>query len=213
MIEGTIVDLVPFEDDFVIHMEKWMNEESWFRARVLERREPHPAHDVKKFIERIEKNDHALLIGVQAKNGDPIGGVMFDREWPRVRKAEVLFFVGDERYEGTDEIVDALLMLCRYCFETRGMHRLDASALALDDNRIEVLKRAGFVYEGTLRQHIRFDGGYVDLEMFGMLDEDWPGYAQKVEPLNLQASDLEPKPKSEKKDNGKHGKNGKNGGD
>ncbi len=50
MIEGKLVDLVPFEDDFAIHMEKWMNEEAWFRARLWERREPHTEDDVKKFI-------------------------------------------------------------------------------------------------------------------------------------------------------------------
>lgn len=200
MIEGTLVDLVPFEDDFAIYLESWMNEEAWFRARLWERREPHTENDVKKFIEKIEKNDHGALIGFQAKNGDPIGGVMYDHEWTRVRKADALFFAGDHRYEGTDEVLDGLLMLVRYCFETRNLHRLDASALAFDEARIDHLRRAGFTHEGTLRQHIRWDGDYVDIEMFGLLESEWPGYEKKVAELDLQASELEPKPKPEKKD-------------
>ena len=200
MIEGTLVDLVPFEDDFSTYLETWMNEESWFRAHVWDRREPHTEDDVKKYIERMEKNEHGALIGFQAKNGDPIGGVIWDHEWSRVRKVDTRFFVGDMRYEGTDEVLDGLLMLARYCFETRNVHRLDAAALAFDEVRTEHLGRAGFVHEGTLRQHIRWDGDYVDLEMFGLLDSEWPGYAKKVESLGLQASELEPKPKPEKKD-------------
>jgi len=200
MIEGKLVDLVPFEDDYAIHMESWMNEEAWFRARLWERREPHTENDVKKFIEKIEKNDHGALIGFQAKNGDPIGGVMYDHEWTRVRKADSIFFAGDQRYEGTDEVLDGLLMLVRYCFETRNLHRLDASALAFDEARIDYLRRAGFTHEGTLRQHIRWDGDYVDIEMFGLLETEWPGYEKKVAELDLQPSDLEPKPKPEKKD-------------
>jgi RimJ/RimL family protein N-acetyltransferase len=203
MIEGKLIDLVPFEEDFAIHMEKWMNEESWFRARLWDRREPHTEDDVKKFIEKMEKNEHGTLIGFQAKNGDPIGGVMFDHEWTRVRKAESLIFVGDERYEGTDEVLDGLLMLVRYCFETRNLHRLDASALAFDEVRIEHLKRAGFTHEGTLRQHIRWDGGYVDVELFGILENEWPGYEQKASSLDLQPSGLDAKPKPEKKDDKK----------
>ncbi|MBN1203004.1 MAG: hypothetical protein JXJ20_14230, partial [Anaerolineae bacterium] len=136
MIEGTLVDLVPFEGDYATYMETWMNEESWFRARLWERREPHAEDMVKKFIEKIEKNDHAMLIGYQAKNGDPIGGVMLDHEWRRVRKANALVFVGDTRYEGTDEVLDGLLMLVRYGFGTRNLHRLEASALTFDEARI-----------------------------------------------------------------------------
>jgi RimJ/RimL family protein N-acetyltransferase len=200
MLEGTLVDLVPFEDDFAIYLETWMNEEAWFRAHVWERREPHTEDDVKKYIENMEKNEHGGLIGFQAKNGDPIGALIFDHEWTRVRKAEVRVVVGDSRYEGTDEALDGLLMLVRYCFETRNLHRLDAVALPFHETWIEHLRRAGFVHEGTLRQHIRWDGDYVDLEMFGLLQSEWPGYAQKVAGLSLQPSGIEPKPRPEKKD-------------
>ena len=203
MIEGTLVDLVPFEDDFATYMESWMNEESWFRCQFWERREPHTELDVKKYIEKMEKNDHAILIGFQSKAGDPIGGLILDHEWSRVRKVEAMSFVGDMRYEGTDEALDGLLMLLRYAFETRNMHRVDTGSLAFDEVRLDFLKRAGFVHEGTLRQHIRWDGDYVDVEMFGLLEDEWPGYAALVEKLDLRASDIEPKPKPEKKDDEK----------
>jgi RimJ/RimL family protein N-acetyltransferase len=198
MFEGTLVDLVPFEGDFATYMETWMNEEAWFRAQFWGRREPHTEEDVRKFIEKMEKEDYAMLLGFQAKNGDPIGGVMFDHESTRVHKARVRIFAGDSRYEGTDEVLDGLLMLCRYCFETGNLHRLDSSALAFDEARLDHLERAGFVHEGSLRQHIRWAGDYVDVEMFGMLRSEWPGYEQKIAALNLQPGGIEPKPRPKK---------------
>jgi RimJ/RimL family protein N-acetyltransferase len=200
MIEGKLVDLVPFEGEFATYLERWMNEEAWFRTHLWDRREPHTEDDVKKYIERMEKNEQAGLIGVQAKNGDPIGAVIYDHEWSRVRKIEALFFAGDERYEGSDEQLDSLLMLVRYLFETRNMHRLDASALAFDEVRIEALRRVGFQHEGTLRQHVRWDGDYVDVELYGLLESEWSGYEQKVAALELQPSGLERKPPLEPKD-------------
>jgi RimJ/RimL family protein N-acetyltransferase len=200
MIEGHLVDLVPFEDDFAIHLETWMNEEAWFRTMFYDRREPHPENDVKKYIEKMEKNKRGKLIGFQAKNGDPIGGVLYDHLWDRVHKAEAMFFAGDTRYEGTDEQLDGLLMLARYCFETRNLHRLDTSALAFDEVKIEQIQRAGFNHEGSLRQHIRWGGDYVNVELFGLLQREWPGYEAMVERLDLRASDIEPKPKPEKQD-------------
>ncbi len=199
MIEGKLVDLVPFEDAYAIHLETWMNEEAWFRSMFWDRREPHPESAVKKFIEKMEKNERGALIGFQAKSGDPIGGLIYDHIWDRVHKADVMFFAGDPRYEGTDEHLDGLLMLVRYCFETRNLHRLDAAALTFDEVKIEQLRRAGFTHEGTLRQHIRWAGDYVDVEMFGILHEEWPGYEKLTAALDLQQSELEPKPKPEKK--------------
>ena len=203
MFEGKLVDLVPFEDDFATFFETWMNEEAWFRSMFWDRREPHHESAVKKYIEKMEKNERGKLIGFQAKNGDPIGGLIYDHVWDRVYKADAICFAGDTRYEGTDEQLDGLLMLVRFCFETRNLHRLDASALAFDEAKIELLRRAGFTHEGTLRQHIRWAGDYVDANLFGLLHEDWPGYENKVAALDLQSSGLAPKPKPEKKDKSK----------
>jgi len=73
-----------------------------------------------------------------------------------------------------DEQLDGLLMIVRYCFETRNLHRVDIGALAFDEVRIDLLRRAGFVHEGTLRQHIRWDGDYVDVEVFGCCKRSGP---------------------------------------
>lgn len=199
MIEGKLVDLVPFEDDYAIYLQTWMNEEAWFRAMLLNRREPHPEWMVKKYIEDMEKSEHGALFGFQAKNGDPIGGVMYDHLWERVRKADVMFFAGDVRYEGRDELLDGVLMLVRYCFETRNLYRLEASALAFDEVKIEHLRRAGFCHEGTLRQHVRWEGDHVDVEVFGILQDEWPGYEKKVTGLDLRPSGFDPKPRPDKK--------------
>ncbi len=198
MISGTLIDLVPFEDEYALYLQEWMNSEAWLRARWWERREPHTEQHIKKFIEEIEKNDHAKLVGIQAQNGDPIGGVAWEHQWVRMRKTNLWFFAGDPRYEGTDELLDGLLMAVHYNFATRNLHRLDTYALAFDEAKIAHLQRAGFTHEGTLRQHVRWAGGYVDVLAFGILEGDWPGYEPKVRELGLQASDIPPKPKPEK---------------
>jgi RimJ/RimL family protein N-acetyltransferase len=114
----------------------------------------------------------------------------------------VRFFASDTRYEGTDEQLDGLLMLVRYCFETRNLRRLEAAALVFDEARIEQLWRAGFVHEGTIslnarvmrqmkkvgfalevrrRKGIYADGVWHDELIYGLFREDWPGRAALVE--------------------------------
>ena len=48
----------------------------------------------------------------------------------------------------------------------------DAAALAFDEPKIEALRRAGFVHEGRSAS-IRWDGDYVDVELFGLLEDEW----------------------------------------
>ncbi len=195
MIPGTLVDLVPFEDDYTIYLQTWMNSEAWLRARWWERREPRAEHKVKQFIQELEKSENAQLVGLQAKNGDPIGGVAWEHQWVRMRRATLWLLVGDPRYEGTDELLDGLLMAVDYNFATRNLHRLETFALALDRARIALLQRAGFAHEGTLRRHVLWAGDYVDVLVFGILERGWAGYEATVEALGLQASGLPPKPK------------------
>ncbi len=198
MIPGTLIDLVPFEDVYATYLQEWMNTQAWLRARVWERYGPHVEHQAEKFIEEMEKKDNAKMVGLQTKNGDPIGAVIWEHQWTRMRKINLWFFAGDPRYEGTDELLDGLLMAVHYNFTTRNLHRLHTLALAFDEAKIDHLQRAGFSHEGTLRQHIRWAGDYVDLLVFGLLETEWPGYEEKVQALDLQASGLPPKPAPKK---------------
>jgi RimJ/RimL family protein N-acetyltransferase len=35
------------------------------------------------------------------------------------------------------------------------------------------MKKIGMLYEGRLRQHIKKDGEFIDLELYGILSDDW----------------------------------------
>jgi hypothetical protein len=61
----------------------------------------HPEHEVKKYIEKMEKNERASLIGFRPKR-DPIGGVITITSGI-AQKVDGYFFAGDPRYEGADE--------------------------------------------------------------------------------------------------------------
>ena len=55
-----------------------------------------------------------------------------------------------------------------------GLNRIEAWTLPGNTGSDRVLEKAGFRYEGTLRQKGRFKGAYHDLRMFGRLASDQP---------------------------------------
>jgi RimJ/RimL family protein N-acetyltransferase len=74
------------------------------------------------------------------------------------------------RHLGTDIV----RVLCRYGFAVRGLYRLQVDTLTDNDAMIGAATRAGFVFEGTLRQCAWVDGGFADQVILSQLAAEWP---------------------------------------
>jgi RimJ/RimL family protein N-acetyltransferase len=70
---------------------------------------------------------------------------------------------------------DAILVLCRYGFEIRGLHRLQLETLADNDAMIAIASGLGFTREGTIRGSSWVNGRWADDVIFGLLDTEFPG--------------------------------------
>ncbi len=67
---------------------------------------------------------------------------------------------------------DVVRVLCRYCFDVLGLHRLQVEAVADNIAMIKAARAAGFVLEGTLRGASWVDGKFVDEVVLGLLADD-----------------------------------------
>jgi RimJ/RimL family protein N-acetyltransferase len=76
-------------------------------------------------------------------------------------------------FRGKGLATDAVSVLCRYAFITRGLHRLQAETLADNYAMINVAKRNGFVEEGLFRRSEWVNGQFSDLVILGLLAEEW----------------------------------------
>jgi RimJ/RimL family protein N-acetyltransferase len=69
------------------------------------------------------------------------------------------------------EAVNAVLA---YGFTQRHLHRIYAPHFLNNPASGRVLQKVGMTYEGSMREHyVRF-GQYVDVELYGMLEQDFP---------------------------------------
>lgn len=76
------------------------------------------------------------------------------------------------RYWGSGIVAEALVAMVDYLFREWGLHRIEAVVEAGNSNSSRVLERAGFVYEGTLRDCEIKGGQYISLLMFSLLSTD-----------------------------------------
>jgi len=67
----------------------------------------------------------------------------------------------------------ALFLVVEEAFGALGLHRFACEVLADNEPALRLYRRFGFVHEGVLRDRVRRDAGFIDLELFSLLEEEW----------------------------------------
>ena len=111
--------------------------------------------------------------GIEIKNtGDIIGMISIIRFSQKHRNAEIGYWLG-KKYWGTGIAGEALDLLLQYCFVDFKLHRVDAHVMRPNKASARLLEKAGFRLEGTMRQHIRHRGQWMDILWFGILENEY----------------------------------------
>lgn len=80
-----------------------------------------------------------------------------------------------KKYRGQGIMKETLKRVIAFIFEDLKLRRIDIAALAENEASIKLIKKMGFVYEGTRRKITRDQATKKlhDRLIFGMLKEDW----------------------------------------
>ncbi len=66
-------------------------------------------------------------------------------------------------------MTEAVKQICRYVFDKSDMIRIYAEPFAYNTASCRVLEKAGFQYEGTLRNNAVKNGNIIDMKMYSLL--------------------------------------------
>jgi [ribosomal protein S5]-alanine N-acetyltransferase len=134
---------------------------------------PHPysAQDARDFVARIHDSDEVRLAITLRSDGRLCGGIGLRLE-PEHQRAELGYWIGLP-YWGKGYATEAALAMLRHGFETLKLHRIFASHFTHNSASGRVLGKLGMRYEGCQPEHIRKWDQFVDLELYGMLRQDW----------------------------------------
>jgi RimJ/RimL family protein N-acetyltransferase len=103
--------------------------------------------------------------------GDLLGGVGITIT-ARFRHAELGYWIAADRW-GRGYATEAAAELLRYAFEDLGLHRVYARYFPRNPQSGRVMRKLGMTPEGRLRGHVFKDGAFEDLEVCGILAEEW----------------------------------------
>lgn len=82
--------------------------------------------------------------------------------------AELGYYIAEE-YWGRGIMTEAVRQTCEYVFDNSDIIRIYAEPFAYNIASCRVLEKAGFQYEGTLRNNAVKNGKIIDMKMYSML--------------------------------------------
>jgi RimJ/RimL family protein N-acetyltransferase len=189
MLEGILVDLVPYSARFTALEHEWLNGEGLFFWAMGGRWLPTEAQVKAMQQERAEEraeNDLRVFFGVQTKDGTPIGLFGIRSVHPHHRLGMLTAFIAESEYWGGGYGTDALLLLVEYAFDWLDLRRVWLLTMALNARVMRQMEKVGFALEGRPREATWADGQWVDGLTYGLLRDEWAGRPALVEKLGLR---------------------------
>jgi len=185
-LEGLLVDLVPFNEDFLKLERKWLNgpmREWWGQDGLLSEAGLEVRREARRA--RLDTGTH-IRFGIRTKAGQPIGSfVLADIDF-HSRTAEVGAGIGEPEFWGGGFGSDAMLLIVEYGYRWLDLRRLWLTTLGTNYRAQRQVEKCGFRAEGAQRQKIFKTDAWLDFLFYGMLREEWPGRDAMVERLGLR---------------------------
>lgn len=88
------------------------------------------------------------------------------------QRAELGYWIG-RPYWNQGYGTEAAREMVRFGFEEMGLNRIFAEHFRENASSGRILRKIGMRPEGRLEQHVLKEGSFIDLELYGLLKQDW----------------------------------------
>lgn len=134
---------------------------------------PHPytEEDAQQFLDSIENGREVRLAVTLLSDGRLVGGVGLNPA-EHHQHAELGYWLGVPHWRN-GYATEAATELLRYGFEDLHLHRIFASHFPNNPASGGVLRKLGMRHEGCQREHVHKFGQFLDLELYGILRQEW----------------------------------------
>jgi RimJ/RimL family protein N-acetyltransferase len=125
------------------------------------------------YATRADFDDRLDLAVVDRATGRYCGKVVLNGLDPDNRACNFRIVLLYDRNRGRGLGTEATRLILAHAFETVGMHRVELAVYRFNPRARRVYDKVGFVYEGTMRDALLWEGNWVDADTMSILDREW----------------------------------------
>lgn len=154
-------------------LEKWVNDEIVTHYMFTGQRPKNARQVISDFKKEIEAEDNAVFLVVDIKSKKPIGYAgLYDINFT-ARKAEFKIIIGETNFWGRGCGTEATEILAYYGFDRLNLNRIYLGFTANNEGAGRAYEKAGYCYEGTLKEDIYRNSRYYDSIRMAVLRKDY----------------------------------------
>ena len=170
-MDAVRVQLVPLAERHLDTTFRWVNDPAMMRLLGRSARVEPDEH--RRWFDQIRHRTDCRYFSVETTEAAlHVGNIWLWDINATDRKAEVRILFGDEAARGRGYGSEAIRLLADLAFDTMGLHRLFAYVFSINPRAKRAFEKAGFRFEGVLRQDRRVGDEYVDVYLLGQLSSD-----------------------------------------
>lgn len=171
-IVGDRIYLRPLEMEDIDSFVLWLNDEEV--RQYMGMTSPLNRIREKEIIERQNKDDRNMVLGIVLKENDQlIGSIgLHDVSVPH-RHAELGICIGDKNCWSKGYGTEAIKLMLHHGFDQFNLHRIFLFVLDFNSRATRAYEKAGFKREGVFRDHGYRNGEYCDDYVMGILEDEW----------------------------------------
>ena len=163
------------EKDDLPRFVAWLNDPEVRRNLLIY--QPLSLIQEEKWYEGILKqpiDEQPLCIDVKTASGwEHAGNTSFFELNQHDRSAEIGIFIGRKDFWNQGYGTESMSLMVGHGFRDLNLNRIYLHVFETNPGGIRSYEKAGFIYEGRLREARFHEGKYIDLIMMGILKSDW----------------------------------------
>lgn len=118
---------------------------------------------------RADQDDELYLAITERSTGEFVGEVVLQDLDPDNRSCSFRIALVGPRVYGRGFGSEATALILAHAFGTAGVHRVELEVHDFNPRARHVYERAGFIYEGTKRQALLWEGQWVDTHIMAVI--------------------------------------------
>jgi RimJ/RimL family protein N-acetyltransferase len=176
LLQGELVRLVSLDPaKMAEYFSKWSRDSEYLRLLDAGTAVTFSVKSVKEWLEKelLQENPGHWFMIQSLEDERLIGEVGLDGiRWSQ-GESFVGIGLGDRDSWGKGYGTDAMRTILRYAFRELNLRRISLDVFEYNPRAIRSYEKAGFVYEGRIRQELQRDGRRWDVIYMGILREEW----------------------------------------
>ena len=129
--------------------------------------------DLRRYIKNMNESSEDLLLAIcLLESKKHIGNIRLGPIDKRNNRADLGLLIGDKDCWGKGYATEAIKKVTAYAFGELNLHRVEASAYAINEGSLKAFQKVGYEIEGCLTSHWLTEDGYVDEILVGIVRDE-----------------------------------------